>query len=124
MNFAACFLSGLDGFPALLVAVAAAVLAIAAVLRLRRCEAKLGELARSLADLPRASKAAPDLASVPPAHEAPPALDAETIVLLTAAVAAYLKAPPRIVAIRYPVAENLTWVHEGREDIMLSHRIR
>lgn len=51
-------------------------------------------------------------------------MDAETLAVLTAAVAAYLRAPPKVVAIRYPVAADSSWVHEGREGIMLSHRVR
>lgn len=98
-----------------------------ALSRLRKQEARLGDLRRELDDL-RVHAAAAPVPAVPVAPLSAPvgeaSVDADTVALLTLAAAAWLRAPARILAINYPVPSNLTWAAEGREDIMHSHRPR
>lgn len=119
-----CPLDG-NGFLPLVLAVAALGLATLAFRSARDGRAQLGEIRRVLEDLQRLQKSSTvqvAVSSAAPSSE--PGMDAETLAVITAAVAAYLRAPPKVVAIRYPVAADSSWVHEGREDIMLSHRVR
>ena len=124
MAIARCPLDG-TGFLPLVLAVIALGVAAMAFRSARDGRVQLGEIRRMLEDLQRLQKSSAIQVPVPSAApSSAPAMDAETLAVITAAVAAYLRAPPKVVAIRYPVAADSSWVHEGREDIMLSHRVR
>lgn len=119
------------------VSVIALLVAVGAVVVLQKVLGRLGDVERELKSLKEGVSVKPVVASETVVvasdkkevkqvvkEEAQEKLDPETVAILTAAVAAYLKAPPKKLAIRFPVVSNLIWAQDGRGDIMLSHRVR
>ena len=109
---------------ALLVAIGAIVMLQKVLGRISDLESRIKALSAQQPKVETVASTASSQTELSSTTVVQPKLDPETVAILTAAVAAYLKAPAKKLAIRFPVVSNLNWVQEGRGDIMLSHRVR